>query len=1187
MSGWKETRRNDMELRRILARVLRRWRTKRLLLGAMLVVLSGIASFAVAALLMPSLGDGWAATAARAAALAVPLLAAARWLVRPAFSRIPDERVALYIEEHEPSLGSAVLGALAGDSGSRALAERAARTALARLHEVEDGARIDRAELRRFAALMGLLAATGLVTMAFRPAFLDVGATRFLGRGGPAGGDGVAPTLAVEPGDATVPTHGDVSVRARVLGLEPLRVELLVFAPGDSIPERRPMARAEDGSYGALVFGLTGDADYLVEADGFRSERYRLTVADLPYAGRVDVELRFPAYTGLAPRVLRDVRDIAAPRGTRARFVVQPTASTPGGSVLLDDGRRLALAPRAPESGNGAGSGAAGEGTPGNGARVLEGDVPLDRDGFYRIELVGPGGDAVRASPEYAIDVLEDGAPTVRVEEPGRDSDATSIDEVFLEVAAEDDYGVGTLELILSVNGQREDTLRLHGGGRAPSEVSAGHTLFLEEFGLQPGDVIAYHARALDTDRVTGPKAAVSDLYFLRIRPFERNFRQADGAGAGGGEAGSQLSSTQRQIIAATYNLLRDSARYAPAELAENLATIALSQERLREQVQRLVDQLRTRGVPGDTSLARVAEILPAAGEAMEEALAELRADRARPALPPEQRALVELQRAEAVFRDVQVAQGQGGGGQGGEAEDLADLFELELDKMQNQYETVRRAQQEESARELDETLERLRELARRQQREAERARRAAQAGADARGGGGGEQRDIAREAEEEARRLERLARERSQPELERRARELREAAEQMRRAAAGSDPAAAGRALERLRAAESALQGDRADALRRGIRGVRDRASELARAQEDLGREAGDATGAPAGPQAERAAERVRERKELQAEELRALQDDIDRLSRAAAGEQPDAARALRDAEVAIRERRVEDKIDYSRELVRPGGPLDLSRRIEAMIQEDLRDVERRLEGAARALTEESGDTDTETLGRARDLARALDSMEERLRQQRGEQRARRAGERPGEGAEGEGDAEGGEGQGDPGGERGRAGEGAGQGEGAGRAGGEPGAPPTGEGGRPATGSDRPGAAGAGGPGAVSPGLARQFQREAAERLREAEALRRRLIQEGRDEEARTLAEVMEGLRSLADGAPFLDVDHAARLQEEIAAGARRLELALRKQILGDEAARSVIAGSGEVPEEYRELVEEYYRALAGERQR
>src|SRR6202012_4351225 len=60
-------------------------------------------------------------------------------------------------------------------------------------------------------------------------------------------------------------------------------------------------------------------------------------------------------------------------------------------------------------------------------------------------------------------------------------------------------------------------------------------------------------------------------------------------------------------------------------------------------------------------------------------------------ALPLEQKALQALLRAEATFRQIQVAfgrQGGGGGGGGGAGRDLASLFDLELDTEKNQYET-------------------------------------------------------------------------------------------------------------------------------------------------------------------------------------------------------------------------------------------------------------------------------------------------------------------------------------------------------------------------------------------------------------------------------------------------------------------------------------------------------------------
>jgi hypothetical protein len=100
--------------------------------------------------------------------------------------------------------------------------------------------------------------------------------------------------------------------------------------------------------------------------------------------------------------------------------------------------------------------------------------------------------------------------------------------------------------------------LKLFNGTKRLPEVAAGHTFYLEELSVQPGDAVSYYARASDNDAVSGSKQASSDLYFLRIRPFKQNFRQAQsqgggGGGGGGGGAGQveALSEQQRQIISA------------------------------------------------------------------------------------------------------------------------------------------------------------------------------------------------------------------------------------------------------------------------------------------------------------------------------------------------------------------------------------------------------------------------------------------------------------------------------------------------------------------------------------------------------------------------------------------------------------------------------------------------------------
>src|SRR4029079_7538681 len=133
-----------------------------------------------------------------------------------------------------------------------------------------------------------------------------------------------------------------------------------------------------------------------------------------------------------------------------------------------------------------------------------------------------------------------------------------------------DDFGVKQLDLIYSVNGGAEKAVSLYGKGAQPlPPVSAGHTVYLEESGVKPGDFVSYYAKAYDTDTVTGPKSTSSDIYFVKIMPFNQNFRQAQSQGGGGGGGGGRqnqagaLSEQERQIISATFNVERDRTKTA------------------------------------------------------------------------------------------------------------------------------------------------------------------------------------------------------------------------------------------------------------------------------------------------------------------------------------------------------------------------------------------------------------------------------------------------------------------------------------------------------------------------------------------------------------------------------------------------------------------------------------------------
>ena len=168
------------------------------------------------------------------------------------------------------------------------------------------------------------------------------------------------------------------------------------------------------------------------------------------------------------------------------------------------------------------------------------------------------------------------------------------------------------------------------------------------------------------------------------------------GGGGGGGGAGQevgQLSQQQRQIVAATFNVVRDRAKMGNDKYRENNVFLTLQQAKLREQVEELAEKMNSRLDVVDPAFKTIAEALPKAAAEMKLAEGELKSLKAEGALTPEQKALKLLQDAESRSElQVQMQRGGGGGGGGGQqnqiAQDLADLFELELDKLANQYET-------------------------------------------------------------------------------------------------------------------------------------------------------------------------------------------------------------------------------------------------------------------------------------------------------------------------------------------------------------------------------------------------------------------------------------------------------------------------------------------------------------------
>ena len=767
-------------LRVALARTARRWRNRRLLEGACVTLLgtSLVAVLAIAFMDSQRFEPGVVALARAGVYLAGAILVLVYMVTRVPWRRDAGA-LARQLEARDPALDALLLTAVQvhRDGDASALSQRLFQHAAQACDDPAGATRVDRIGQRRtvwlLAAIIGVLVLAwllagpawrhGALLLAWPPA--DARA-------------GMPYALLAEPGEAMVLETADLIVRGKALGFAPDAMMLVQRRDGESQWTRIAMQAGEgDGGFDTLLAGVRAPFEYYLESQSVRTPTFRVAVQWLPRLEAMQHRYRFPDYTARSERVVDAATHISAVQGTQVELRLRAAALPAAGELVLDADRRRPLLRDGDE---------------------LLASVGVDEATRYRIELATADGVLVSVTPEYDIRALPDRAPVVTLVSPATDARVTSIEEVRIEVHARDDVKLREVELLLSVNGEPEEIITLHaakeGGGKEGGGEQAGgeavhatHIVQLEQRAMAPGDVIALHARASDG---VPERTAVTDLLFMEVRPFDRDYRRAASGGQGGGGGGEEeqgLAAQQRDLVVALFRSSRDAASLSEQERGERLSVLSDAQARIRGRVEAIVRRIQGRPMVQSAPGYRVMlDEMPRAANAMTRVEALLAVPAAEEALPRAREALAHLQRADAAFREVRVATQQGAGGGGGgrtDSGDLSRLFELEMDRLRNRYAQVQRAApQQQRQQQRDQTLQKLEELARRQQQEVERAR--LRSGRDDLAGRGvASQQQLADELEELLRRLERLTREQSTAAMDAAQRALQEAAQAMRQA--------------------------------------------------------------------------------------------------------------------------------------------------------------------------------------------------------------------------------------------------------------------------------------------------------------------------------------------------------------------------------------------------------------------
>jgi hypothetical protein len=509
-------------------------------------------------------------------------------------------------------------------------------------------------------------------------------------------------TISVTPGDLTVRRNSDQLITARVSGMNPGRARL--FAHFQSAPGWEPVTMqaqpdaASGAAYQFVFAGLPENVEYYVVAGPLVSSRFKLHVIDLPSVKDVSVTYHFPAWTHLKAATEQHSGDLRAIEGTEASIELTMDRPLKNGQLTLDDGQVIQLAPA---SGN-----------------IYRGSIQLKKDGAYHVAETDEG-QQVRLSEDYFIATDKAMPPEVAIARPAGDYRASPIEEVTVGVKASDPFGLNSMQLHYSVNGgpDREVSLLKSPGA---TNADGSYMLPLEDYKLVPGDLVSVYATAKD-----GHSEGRTEISFIQVDPFEREFSQSQQmGGSGGGSAGNnemEISRREKELIAATWKQQNDKAA-TPKDAAAAGQFLSDAQQKLRDQVNALSVRMQSRDISeANQEFTDFDKDMQAAAAAMAPSAEKLKQMQWRDALPHEQKALQALLRAEATFRKIEVAFGQqggaGGAGTGNAGRDLASLFDLELDTEKNQYETAQSASPaQQHQKDVEDALEKLDALAKRQE---------------------------------------------------------------------------------------------------------------------------------------------------------------------------------------------------------------------------------------------------------------------------------------------------------------------------------------------------------------------------------------------------------------------------------------------------------------------------------------
>jgi hypothetical protein len=319
----------------------------------------------------------------------------------------------------------------------------------------------------------------------------------------------------IQPGNTDVVRGEDVQFTVAVDGERVDHLSLLTRQEGEVSLNEVGLKRNSDGKFSYAIAAIKSSTQYYAEADGIRSDDYKITVIDRPAVKNFRLHLTYPLYTGIPRKDLDDnIGDVTALLGTRIDFSLRANKEPAKGSLVFNDHTELPMKI--------AGVSATAH-------------LVLSKNRTYHVLLVDEKGIQNRDPIEYQMTVVPDESPTVSIVLPGKDLDLSNDMQLPLLMKIHDDFGFTKLRLGYKlIHSRYEQPSDQYTYVDIPLEklrttdLDVSYDWDLKSLSLATEDVVSYYVEVYDNDVVSGPKIGRSQSYTIRVPSLDEIFADVE-----------------------------------------------------------------------------------------------------------------------------------------------------------------------------------------------------------------------------------------------------------------------------------------------------------------------------------------------------------------------------------------------------------------------------------------------------------------------------------------------------------------------------------------------------------------------------------------------------------------------------------------------------------------------------------